>query len=325
MDEMSLAARTAQGEAQPPFDAPPYAPVADSIIRGQTAFFLGAGACLGRLPLGREFYGELITRLNPRRGDASDTSAYGHMEPARIAQHFADKYGRDALYSEVDRQLAQAAAEPTAIHWFLAALEQRIRAMNLRPAQQWIITTNYDDWMALAMRYAGLRYHLFTYRVSEPHAGKFIYQAPDGEVRVIDRPASFRALSAEDPVLVYLHGGLHPSIDLPTSYAFTHRDFVELAGRIPEALPHVVFERITERSLLFLGSGLGDDTIESLVRGVRARSSARRSHAVCWWVGPEKKLYWGELGVDIFNIPLQVFMPELNKEFASRTPEAPRD
>jgi hypothetical protein len=294
-------------------EIPPYAVMVDKMMRGQMAFFLGAGACMGKLPLGRQFYKDLIREFD------EDSEKYGNMDEPRIAQHFADKHGRDVLYSKVSDQLAQNQRELTVIHLFIAILHDYLVAYNHKPAQQWIFTTNYENWMEHALQLAGARYHLFSYRVESPHAGSFVYQSPDGAVRVVDRPSHFRRLSDEGPVLVKLHGGLHQGIDLPVSYVFTHRDFVELAGRMPDALPQVILDRLAERSLLFLGSGLGDDTIESLVRRMNSLDPKKMSWAIQFQPRPEKRLYWRHLGVKIVDITLQHFMLELAKRVEAYT------
>ena len=316
--ELQMALRLAPSEVRNyPEETPTYAAILDKITRGRLAFFLGSGACMGRLPLGPEFYRDLIAQFSDEsdRDDAADK--YGNMEPPRITQHFADKYDRETLYSQVNQRLAGSQPSPTVIHWFIASLRDRLLSKGFNVAPQWIFTMNYDDWMEQALGIVGERYHLFTYRVSRPHAGSFIYQDPDGIAHFIDRPSHFRRLPEDYPVLVKLHGGMNRYLNLPVSYAFTHRDFVELAGRIPDAIPRVILDRLAERSLLFLGSGLGDDSIESLVRTMHDQDPKKLSWAIQWQPRPEKRLYWRELGVQIVDITLANFMLELNRRLDS--------
>ena len=280
--------------------------------RGKVAFFLGAYACLGRLPLGKEFYDNLLDRLG-------ETDLSGRMEPARIAQHFADKHGRDALYLLVNQWLGTMRPSPTVVHQFIATIRDRLKARGVSSLPQLIFTTNYDEWMEYALHLSGVRYHLFTYRVNDPFAGHFIYRSPSGGVHLIDRPSHFRRLPEEAAVVVKLHGGLHRSIGLPVSYGFMQRDFVELAGKLPGALPQVILDLLQERSLLFLGSGLGDDSIESLVRAAQASDPKKLSWAVQWRSRPEWRIYWKALGVEIVDIRLQQFMLGLDKAFNDLT------
>jgi SIR2-like domain len=237
------------------------------------------------------------------------------MEPTRIAQHYADKHARDALYLLVNQKLGTMRPSPTIVHRFIATFRGRLQARGLGAPSQLIFTTNYDDWMEYTLNTVGVRYHLFTYRVNDPHASHFIYQSPSGGMHLIDRPSHFRRLSEDGTVVVKLHGGLHRSIDLPISYALMHRDFVELAGRLHSTLPQVILDLLQGRSLLFLGSGLGDDSIESLVRAVQSADLKKLSWAVQWRSSPERQLYWRALGVEIINIRLEQFMLGLNKAF----------
>jgi hypothetical protein len=206
---------------------------------------------------------------------------------------------------------------PTIVHMFIAAVRDRLTARGRKASPALILTTNYDDWMESMLNTAGVPFHLFTYRVSEPHARHFLYQSPSGAVHVIDRPSYFRRLPKDEAVVVKLHGGLHRSIDLPESYAFMHRDFVELAGRLQSVLPYVVQDRLEDCSLLFLGSGLGNDSIESLVRDVHAADAKKISWSVQWQSRPEARLYWKALGVNVIDVQLDRFMVDLNAAFTA--------
>jgi hypothetical protein len=115
---------------------------------------------------------------------------------------------------------------------------------------------------------------------------------------------------------------MHSSIQLPITYAFMHRDFIELAGKIPDAVPRVILDQLTRKSLLFLGSGLGDDSIESLVRSKRMGNP---QHKLVDWailIKPrrETRMYWRQLGVEITDTTLQAFMRELHKRVDALAP-----
>ncbi len=309
LEETALGLRVQmRDDPGPAPDEPPYLPILEKMTRGKIAFFLGSYACLGRLPLGPEFYDDLVSRLG-------EAVLSGRMDPTRIAQHYADKHGRDALYLLVNQQLGTMRPAPTIVHQFIATLRDRLQARGLGAPSQLIFTTNYDDWMEYTLNTLGTPYHLFTYRVNDPHAGHFVYQSPSGLVHVIDRPSHFRRLPEDATVVVKLHGGLHRSIHLPISYAFMHRDFVELAGRLQSALPEVILDLLRDRSLLFLGSGLGDDSIESIVRAAHSADPKKLSWAVQWKARPEKHLYWSALNLEIIDIRLEQFTLGLNNAF----------
>lgn len=285
-------------------ETPGYTSLIDRIAKGRMAFFLGAGACMGRLPLGRAFYEDLARRLG------SDAAG---LHPVDIAQHFTDLNDRDALYTQVGDIINRVPPQPTAIHWFLATLRQRLLEKGYGPAPLMILTTNNDNWMEWALDQAGEKYHLFTFRREEPCRGCFVYCTPQGEVRAVDRPAAFRRLEDESTVVVKYHGGFHPELSLPPSYVFTSRDFVELAGRVPEAIPQVLLDRLGDMGMLFIGHGLGDVSIEGLVRVLKGRRPDWMSWAVQWPPNPARQTYWKAIGVRIVHLLQERFIVELDQ------------
>lgn len=289
---------------EPPENAMPYPALLDRLIRGELAFFLGAGAALGRLPLARAFYETLRSLIQ----------APDELGDERVTQHFADRYGRGALDAKVHEMLGGPTPEPTALHWLLATLTSRLRDKGYRPRPPLILTTNFDDWMERALLVAGEPYHLFTFRVEEPHAGHFVYRSPSGEVFVVDRPEQFHEVPGEHAIVVKYHGGLHHDISLPVTYAFTRGDSIQATRRLPAALPRAVVDRLTGSSLLFLGHGLADDSVEALARELHRRNPSVRSWAIQRLARPGWPLYWREIGVDIVDIWLSRFVLKMHKQ-----------
>jgi hypothetical protein len=289
---------------EPPEEAMPYPALLDRLIHGELAFFLGAGAALGRLPLAKAFY-EMLRSLIQAPGELGDE---------RVTQHYADRYGRGALDAKVHEMLGRPTPEPTALHWLLATLTSRLRDKGYRPRPPLILTTNFDDWMERALLAAGELFHLFTFRVEEPYTGHFVYQPPSGEVLVVDRPEQFHEIPDEHAIVVKYHGGLHPDIPLPVSYAFTRGDFIQATRRLPAALPRAVLDRLTGSSLLFLGYRLADDAVEALARELHRRSPGTRSWAVQRFARHGWRLYWKEIGVDIVDIHLARFALEMHQQ-----------
>ena len=289
---------------EPPEDTMPYPALLDRLIRGELAFFLGGGAALGRLPLARAFYKTLRGLIQ----------APDELGDERVTQHFADRYGRGALDAKVYQMIGAPKPEPSALHWLLATLTSRLRDKGYRPHSPLILTTNFDDWMERALLSAGESFHLFTFRVEEPHAGHFVYRSPSGEVFVVDRPEQFHEIPDEHPIVVKYHGGLHLDIPLPVSYAFTRGDFMQATRRLPAALPRAVLDRLTGSSLLFLGHGLADDSVEALARELHRRNPGMRSWAIQRFPRPGWRLYWGEIGVDIVDIQLARFALEMHQQ-----------
>jgi hypothetical protein len=289
---------------EPSEDTTPYPALLDRLTRGELAFFLGAGATLGRLPMAKAFYERL----------RSLTQAPAKLSDERVTQYFADRYRRAALDTEVHQMLAAPRPEPTALHWLLATVTSRLREKGYRTRPPLILTTNFDDWMERALLAAGEPCHLFTFRVEEPYAGHFVYRSPSGEVLVVDRPEQFHEIPGEHAIVVKYHGGLHHDIPLSITYAFTRGDFMQATRRLPAALPRVVLDRLTGSSLLFLGHGLADDSVEALVRELHRRNPGMRSWAIQRRPRPGWPLYWREIGVDIVDILLEAFVLKMHQQ-----------
>jgi hypothetical protein len=62
-DELAQGLEPEASDAGAPEEEPPYLPIVQRIASGRVAFFLGAYACLGRLPLGADFYDDLVAKL----------------------------------------------------------------------------------------------------------------------------------------------------------------------------------------------------------------------------------------------------------------------
>ena len=289
---------------EPPEDPMPYPALLDRLVRGELAFFLGAGATLGRLPMAKAFYTTLRSLI----------LAPAELSDERVTQHFIDRYGRGALDAKVHEMLGAPMPEPTALHWLLATLTSRLREKGYGPRPPLILTTNFDDWMERALLAAGEACHSFTFRVEEPHAGHFVYRSPSGEVFVVDRPEQFHEIPGEHAIVVKYHGGLHHDIPLPVTYALTRGDFIQATRRLPTALPRAILDRLAGSSLLFLGHGLADDSVEALVRELHRRNPGMRSWAIQRLARPGWPLYWREIGVDIVDIWLSRFVLEMHQQ-----------
>lgn len=189
--------------------------------------------------------------------------------------------------------------------------------------EQWLAETIDSLAYRLSKGYvikAGERYHMFSYRAGNPHKGQLVYRDPDGGLQIVERPFYFRQFSETCTILFKFHGGQHLDIDLPVTYVFTHRDFIDLAKLLPEIVPWIVFDRLKRSPLLFLGHRLQDDSVESLMRELNIASPARRSWAIQIHPIPEWRTYWKEIKVEIIDSLLQTFIIDLDKEVEKLLP-----
>jgi SIR2-like domain len=92
--------------------------------------------------------------------------------------------------------------------------------------------------------------------------GLFAQVAPNGSVRVIERPEAIREPGTPETVVVKLNGGIVLGEEPPESVVIASGQFERLAATLPDALPEWVRAVLRDRSLLFLGHGLaGPDVI----------------------------------------------------------------
>jgi hypothetical protein len=231
--------------------SPETSEVAEAIRAGRVAFFLGAYAHLGRLPLGNDFYDRLARKFDcPEL--AGDRSA--------VAAFVTSRRGPGVLWREVKAMLAAPiAAGP--VHQLVTAIPSFRRSLGSdRPT--WIFTTNYDTIVERELTTAGEPYHLVYYMEEE---GLFAHTDPDGAVRVIERPEAIRTLDGSATVVVKLNGGIVSAPPPRESVVIASGQFERLASRLPEALPACVTAALRERSLLFLGHGLREPDVRRLI------------------------------------------------------------
>jgi SIR2-like domain len=122
----------------------------------------------------------------------------------------------------------------------------------------WILTTNYDTTLEQALTDAHESFRLLYYigGTATQYEGLFAERAPDGSVRIIERPENLFSLAAPENLVVKLNGGLFANAGIAESVLIAPADFERLAARIPDALPACLHTGLRERSLLFLGHGL---------------------------------------------------------------------
>ncbi|MFI6453208.1 SIR2 family NAD-dependent protein deacylase [Streptosporangium amethystogenes] len=230
----------------------------DQLHRGDCTPFLGAGACAGTLPTGAA----LSNRYALHYG-------YPFSDPGNLARVM--QYGAAVVRDPVDlkegvcRLLRShggpAPGDPEEPHRLLAGFPVTT-----------FLTTNYDDFLAEALRAEG----------KEPHvAVSPWWEADPAATPVLPEP------TVERPLVYHLHG----SWSEPASLVLTEADYltylvnmvdvVATGGRHP--LPTPILRAMTARPLLFLGYSLQDWTFRVLFHGLMRgtpRSNKRRHVSV---------------------------------------------
>lgn len=220
------------------------AAVVDALLDGELVLFLGAYAHLGEAPLGKEFYDALAMRFEQPPPE-------GHR--SAIATLVARRRGPRALWEEARRMVAPE-IEPSAVYRVVTALPAFLRSRG-QHSPVWILTTNYDAVLEQELERLGEPFHVFYFM--EPD-GLFAHTAPDGSVRVIERPDAIRDLRPPGTVVVKMNGGIMHGAALQESVVIDSAQFERLADRLPGALPACARAVLRDRSLLFLGHGLAE-------------------------------------------------------------------
>ena len=117
-------------------DAKHWKVLADAIRRGECTPFLGAGACVPTLPLGRELANELATEFEYPLPDRDDLARVVQF----IALSYDSKFAKQHLIDLIRKRGFPefAGVEP---HYVLASLPLSV-----------YLTTNYDNFLATARK-----------------------------------------------------------------------------------------------------------------------------------------------------------------------------
>ena len=221
---------------------------------GECVPFLGAGACGERIPLGAP--------MAHRWGDDAHYPMFDKTNLPRVMQYVATtEYNgdltslkRDFIARELNAVEPPDFTEPGQIHGLLARFELPL-----------YVTTNYDDFMYLALQQ----------RRKRPRQDHSPWYAT-GPEHNRDTPftdSEYEPTAAE-PLVFHLHG--HYSV--PSSLVLTEDDYIEylvrLAGDsnreagddVSSILPAYVHGRLRSKPLLFVGYSLRDWTFLVLFR-----------------------------------------------------------
>jgi len=214
----------------------------DRINKQRCTPFLGAGACYGSLPLGADI---------ARKWAADYSYPFPNLDNLiEVAQFLAVKY--DPVFPK-ERMLEQIAGAnypnftaPDEPHAILADLPLAV-----------YLTTNYDDYMAQALRLRRRDVRRELCRWNE---------ALESEASVFD--TGFEPTAA-NPVVFHLHGHT-----IPESLVLTEDDYLSFLANIarnPDLLPVPIQKALDRSTCLFIGYRLADWNFRVLFQGLRPR------------------------------------------------------
>jgi hypothetical protein len=222
------------------------------IASGRCTPFLGAGVGAGVLALGGEIAREWARLYDYPFPDSDNL--------ARVAQFVAVEqdpmWPKEEIHSFFEGRMPELARDDEP-HRVLAELPLPI-----------YLTTNYDDFMARALRAAGKEpveeFCRWTVRES---FGPSVFEASGGFEPTVQRP------------LVY---HLHGLLGRPESLVLTEDDYIDFLVNVadPDVIPPRVREALSDSMLLFIGYRLADWNFRVLYRGLveKVDPSGRRQN-----------------------------------------------
>jgi hypothetical protein len=229
------------------------ASIAKYIHDGKCIPFLGAGASYGPvgegLPTGSELARQLAAEISYPGADSGDF--------LRVCQFYEGEKDPYTLRQSIYQKINLPNTRPGNLHKKLATLPV-----------QYVLTTNFDNMMERAFRLSG----------KDP-----ITSVYDIRKEGVALPRS----SIDRPLVYKLHGTIGNDDEDIMSMLCTEDDAIEFTARLvlgdPRLREEIKHLFTSYRSFLFIGYGLRDWNIRSMLRALRGRSSGKdflRSFAV---------------------------------------------
>ena len=285
--------------------------VARALLSGRLVHVLGPGPS-----------SENGESLAGRLAEAFDLPEEHRGDLTRVSQYVAVTQGVGPLYDQLHDLFAEG-DDPGPVERFLAGLPELARARGAE--HQLLVTTAYGGALERAFEDRGEEVDVVSFVALGPNRGKFLHRAPDGSETVVAVPNSYAELSlAERPVILKVHGGVDPRPDRDReSFVVSEDDYIgylaqsELANVVPVTLAaklrrsHLLFISypVVEWSLrVFLHRVFGDEPI------------SYRSWAVLPGAHPIQREFWRRRGVDLYDVPLEDFVADLERRLAEVAP-----
>ncbi|HXM49435.1 MAG TPA: SIR2 family protein [Pyrinomonadaceae bacterium] len=279
-----------------------WAGLLDRIQGGKCTPFLGAGVNYGILPTGATIAADWAREYEYPLKDVGDL--------ARVAQFVAIKLDEPMRPKELILSLFEKTLKGLDLDAKLKDPQNPLAFLAGLPLPVYI-TTNYDDFMTRALKFAGKTPH------SEICGWNPVVIQHNNSIPTKGKNRKARASpTKDDPLVFHLHG--HQ--DLLQSLVLTEDDYLDFlveASKQPKMLPPRIQEAVTNSSLLFIGYRLADVNFRVLFRGLlNSLTKGLRSISLAVQLPPEEvseneranmqayldkyfrnvevKVYWGE-------------------------------
>lgn len=304
------------------------------MAEGRVIPLLGAGVNLcgrssdaawmpgGYLPTVGELARHLAERFDYPRDEALDL--------VRVSEYASVMSGSGPLYEELHR-VFDADYPISPLHQFLAELPRRLEQPNQPRRGQLIVSTNYDDALERAFHAAGEPFDLVCYIAEGDHRGKFVHWPPQGEPTLIEIPNEYEKLRpGERTVILKIHGAIDrtgPEAEWD-SYVITEDHYIDYLTRteIQNLVPVMLAMQLRRSHFLFLGYSMRDWNLRVILHRIWGE---QRLKYKSWAIQRDPDRldceFWGLRGVDVYDVPLEEYVPALEVALAEleRVPARP--
>jgi hypothetical protein len=325
-------------EAVAPGDfAAPYAAISRLVQRRRISFFVGAaaslaGADVNGLPDGKQLTADLV-RLSSYPGSSADPLA-------KVAQFLVESAGdRDLVLDYIKSKFHDSVSDD-----YRCSLTEFLAHLRDEYIPSLIVSTNYDTlvertferrsvpYVCVSHILGGSKYfgRLIVYDNLNALSKDNIMTRPDAEDYLQDKIASGGTL----PTIIYkMHGSAVSYIDREkraelgvesgiNTIVVTEQDYIDFLDKSTfPRIPIQIQKMLLQAQFLFLGYSLSDWNFRLLLHRLRdGQKGVDTRHWACLLHrDPVEAMFWQKRGVNIYHVPLDLFLTNLTQTLAGAT------
>ena len=295
---------------------PPYGIILKALRNGSAVPFLGAGASMVGRQNGDATYlpsGSDLARSLAKDAQFPSTNEIDLTDLSKVSSYYVDVSSRILLRQELRSVFADTSKKYCCnnLHRFLASIANNMM----------VVTTNYDTLLERAFIEAGKPYDLVVYPAdNEDYANAIFWWRHGSNDPELLKPQDIDIDDLGKTNVIYkMHGSVREEVDKWDSFVITEEDYIDFLSRMESAVPSAFSAYFGNRSFLFLGYGLKDWNLRLLLRKIRRKADdqPRKLQPTSWAMQKDPtaldRQLWEKRGVNIYNVPLEDFVVEIQK------------
>jgi DNA-binding SARP family transcriptional activator len=304
-----------------------YGEVLKALLNGRLVPVLGMGAGISGRPdgepwtAGKTFLPD-VADVASHLADFFELPADHARVLTSVSQYVALTQGVGPLYDEL-HAVFDADFSPGPVHRFLAELPTLLGERGA-PCPL-LLTTHYDETLERTLTKAGVEFDVVSYIATGSSRGKFCHTTADGSARVIDLPNAYADLvPGERTVVVKIHGQVDRTPDrLWESFVVSEDDYIDYLAQadIASLIPVTLAAKLRRSHFLFLGYALQDWNLRVFLHRIWGEHQVSyRSWSIQPRPGSLEREFWRKRGIDIYDVPLQDYVAELQGRLVATAP-----